>query len=331
MKLSIIVPVFNKERYIEETLQKLTKIQVSEYEIIIVDDGSTDNSFTIINNWVAKNNNIKVLHQVNTGVSEARNAGVKLARGEWIWFVDADDLPNTSFAEEAMKMAQIKQFDIYIGSFLKSDMNKSVFVTNSKEGIYSDIELLRSFAEIQEINGYYGYLWNKIISKKLIDSAGATFRKGLTLAEDLDFMITLYSHCETVYFSKTIAMCYRTQTENSSSERKIDYDEQLKIHIKIKKWFEEKGVYEDYADYLNVNITRYAAYSIYYANEDNISPITKARELLANSEVKNALVKWDNSSVMGRIAYYLRKEQYKRLYIYLKVRNIIRYIHRRGK
>lgn len=92
MKLSIVIPVYNVEKYVSECLDSCLEqnIDITDYEIIIVNDGSTDNSANLINLY-AKQSNIIIINQENLGLSAARNAGMKIAKGEYIWFVDSDD------------------------------------------------------------------------------------------------------------------------------------------------------------------------------------------------------------------------------------------------
>ena len=94
MKLSIIVPIFNTRAYLPECLESLANqnIPASDYEIICVDDGSSDGSGTVVDQCAEKYSNLKVIHQKNAGVSVARNAGIAAASGEYVWFVDSDDL-----------------------------------------------------------------------------------------------------------------------------------------------------------------------------------------------------------------------------------------------
>lgn len=89
--ISIIIPVYNTEEYISDCLDSILSQTYKNFEVIIVDDGSTDNSFNIVKNYQKNNDNITVLHIGNSGVSAARNLGIQLAKGEFLFFVDSDD------------------------------------------------------------------------------------------------------------------------------------------------------------------------------------------------------------------------------------------------
>ena len=115
MKVSIIVPVYNVERYLRACLDSIAELRAFSWEAILVDDGSTDASGAICDEYAARDPRFKVIHQQNAGVSAARNAGLRRAQGEWIWFVDSDDTINPDFEiahPEAMERADYVLFDL---------------------------------------------------------------------------------------------------------------------------------------------------------------------------------------------------------------------------
>ena len=95
-KISVIVPIFNVEKYLKECLESIINQTFKDIEIICINDGSTDNSLDILNQYAEKDNRIKVITQSNQGLSAARNTGIKYANGEYISFIDSDDYIDTS-------------------------------------------------------------------------------------------------------------------------------------------------------------------------------------------------------------------------------------------
>ena len=93
--ISIIVPVYNVEKYLRECLDSISQLKTVTWEVILVDDGSTDTSGQICDEYAKQDSRFRVIHQKNAGVSAARNAGLDAAKGEWIWFVDSDDIVDT--------------------------------------------------------------------------------------------------------------------------------------------------------------------------------------------------------------------------------------------
>lgn len=117
IKVSFIVPVYNVENYLEECLESILKQKLVEKEIVIVNDGSTDGSLTIIQKFVNKHENIQVINQVNRGISAARNIGLKAARGEYVCFIDSDDYYLQDFAEEYYNQCIEHKLDIIRGFY----------------------------------------------------------------------------------------------------------------------------------------------------------------------------------------------------------------------
>lgn len=330
-KLSIVVPIYNKKQYLSNSIGTILKCRSDDIEVVLVNDGSTDGSLEILQKFAEEDNRIRLITIPNTGVSNARNVGIKEARGNWIWFIDADDIPEMKFAIDFLKNESTAQYDIYMGDFKKIEGDQSILVHNPDQGILNQTELAVSFAALQFHNGYYGYLWNKIIRLALVKENMIHFKNGLTLAEDLDFMVQIYKCCQAVFTTDTVALNYRVDTYNSSSEKKIDYTEQLMIQIGIKDWFCSIKKYSEYADLLDTNITKYAAFVLFYAAEDGQNVQKIADKLLASSKVKEALVLWNDPSIMGKIARYLYQGQTKKIQYYLAVRNFVRKIYRLGR
>ena len=110
--ISVIIPVYNVEKYLPECIESVLKQTHTNLEIILVDDGSPDNSPQICDEYAQKDSRIKVIHKENGGVSSARNEGLKIAKGEWISFIDADDWVEKNFCEILLNKAVKTQSDI---------------------------------------------------------------------------------------------------------------------------------------------------------------------------------------------------------------------------
>lgn len=175
-KLSIILPVYEVQLYIEECLNSILKIQKIEFEIIIVDDGSTDHSMTIIENKFQKPN-IKIIKQKNKGLSSARNTGLKHAAGDYIWFVDSDDIIVPEGIEKLVE--NIHDEDIIIGNYYKLCENKSCNLNNTFEDDslrISGKEALEKYY-LKKINTI---VWRCIYKKSFLLKNNLIFFEGIT-------------------------------------------------------------------------------------------------------------------------------------------------------
>ena len=123
-KISIIIPIFNTEKYLKTCLNSVLNQTLKEIEIICINDGSTDNSLKIIEEYASKDKRIKFISQKNNGVSYARNKGLEIATGEFIGFVDSDDYASKNFFEKLYNSALKTNSDIACGEIVKIENNK---------------------------------------------------------------------------------------------------------------------------------------------------------------------------------------------------------------
>ena len=133
-RLSIIVPIYNVDKYLERCIQSILNQKYSNFELILINDGSTDNSINIFNKYVANNKNIILIDKLNEGVSIARNVGLEKASGEYVTFVDADDYVDESIYEIAFNNIEQDNLDIVeFGLYHESNgiINKEVRINGS--------------------------------------------------------------------------------------------------------------------------------------------------------------------------------------------------------
>lgn len=232
--VSIIIPIFNVEEYIKECMDSLQLQTYSNIEIILVDDGSTDNSPLICDEYEEKYNNIRVLHQVNKGVSQARNNGIKLSRGKYIVFVDPDDSVSPYYIESLLKALKINSSDLAISSYTN---NKECLTKNldkkSEYKVYSSRYILDN---ILANNVFDGFLWNKIFKKEIIIKNNLEFLQNITIWEDMYFVLK-YLICvdKVVCFNEKIYF-YRIRPQSASY--KISFQKQL-VKVQLSKKFIE--------------------------------------------------------------------------------------------
>ena len=126
-KVSVILPVYNVENYIDECLNSLLKQSMDDFEVIAVNDGSTDNSLKKLNNYLDRGINLKIINQANGGLSKARNTGIKNSNGDYILFLDSDDMLDKSCIEKLYLKAKLNDLDLVIFDPLRFNDDKKVF------------------------------------------------------------------------------------------------------------------------------------------------------------------------------------------------------------
>ncbi|MBY8189922.1 glycosyltransferase [Vibrio fluvialis] len=226
--LSIIIPVYNAERYIIETLSSINYQVVNarniSVEVIIVNDGSTDNSKCLINNYISTNacsHYIKLLDQSNQGVSVARNNGIKASKGEYVAFVDSDDLMLEGYIHEVFGVINSVKPDVIEFGFYKFkeelDVSKNnAFFTHNNFGALNKIEVIN---DIYGNSHFYPFL--RIIKREFF--LGTEFSAGVKFCEDMIFLHSIYSRIETIYHIDKPLIGYRDNVHGATRNIKEEY------------------------------------------------------------------------------------------------------------
>ena len=212
MKLSIIVPVYNVERCLGRCLDSIAVEMQEDYELILVDDGSTDRSGSLCDDFAAKHPqlHVVVVHQTNRGVSAARNQGLELARGEYVTFVDSDDYLSPKSIVENMEFLlanpEVDLLEYPIEMFAES--SKAYVRTFVGKTLHNDL-----FVDwVRRAGNIYSYLWNKIYKKHLW--AQVRFPIDVLCFEDGVVMPDIIRACSCIHYSET--GCYRYVLHSNS-------------------------------------------------------------------------------------------------------------------
>lgn len=172
LKLSIIVPVYNVSKYLAKCLDSLLcqDLNLEEYEIIVVNDGSTDNSGEIAKQYEDKNINIKVVRQENQGLSGARNTGIKLAKGKYIQFVDSDDYLEPNVLRTLVDKMESDNLDVLRFNYQNVNENYEVYEPYKEHKPYVDYrdEVCDGLTFLTERLGYACYAWQFVIKSSLL-------------------------------------------------------------------------------------------------------------------------------------------------------------------
>ncbi|MCR4792396.1 MAG: glycosyltransferase [Lachnospiraceae bacterium] len=203
VKVSVIMPAYNVENYIEAALQSLMRQTYGNLEIIVVDDGSVDSTFSLIQKAAESDERIKAVHQENGGVSAARNNALGLATGEYVCFLDADDAAEETMIEKLVDAMEESCADLAECQYTRwkpdgsrlDDYDFADFDT----GLSSDGERL-SFIIKELIPYHMGFeVWNKIYRLQIIRDADVTFDPGCSVGEDLSFNMKYLLNCKKVF------------------------------------------------------------------------------------------------------------------------------------
>ena len=214
MFLSFIIPVYNGETYLSECLDSLLRqgIPLEEYEIIVVDDGSTDGTDEILANYCACISNIRRYTQNHLGVSAARNLGLQEAQGDYVWFVDADDFIQDNALLELREFTLTGQYDRIIIDVY------TFFETLTADEVEAKVtKTICSNSGVNNVN-----VWASIFRRAFLTGNGRSFREGLTMAEDSLYLYEVQlCHPVQAFFNKVLYFWRRNLKSTTLSDSKV--------------------------------------------------------------------------------------------------------------
>lgn len=248
-KVSVILPVYNAENYIQKCIESILNQSYSNIELIIVNDGSVDNSKIIIDEYSELDERIKKFHIDNSGPSFARNLGIDSAVGEFILFVDADDYINRNMIKELVSMIN-DESDLVICGY-KSDFPDR---TESKRLDYDFMEnnhlnkkqFLEHFGVLFRYY-YINYPWNKLYRTSIIIENRIQFDNSIKWGEDLIFNLEYFKYCNAFSFVKKDLYVYNQNNVSSitSNYNKFFFENQSVMYRKTIEFLDSELAYTD--------------------------------------------------------------------------------------
>ena len=238
--VSIIIPIYNTEKYIRECLDSAINQTYNNIEIILINDGSTDNSQNICEEYTQKYKNIKLFNIRNHGVSYSRNFGIDKSDGEYIVFVDSDDYIENKMIEELINVKDEKDGELLIYNYSK------VYGTTDKKTYEISNATLNKEEFLEKFFEYYNKLivhspCNKLYKSKIIKENNIKFNTSLTIGEDLIFNLEYFKHCDTFRIVNEYYYHYRFNQESVTNKFRKDYYNQQKYLLNSVKDFLIEG------------------------------------------------------------------------------------------
>lgn len=225
--VSVIIPIFNTEKYLERLLKSISLQSYQNIEILLIDDGSTDKSGIICKKFQEKNNKIKYYKNENHGVSYSRNFGIKKAKGDYLVFIDSDDIVLDNYIEKLLRNIIYSNSDCSIGG-IRGFRNDSQ--TKYIAGKMSEITGMDMTVNL--FNLYGGFLANKMYKMDIIKNNRLFLDENIHISEDLLFNLSYLKYCKKVSYDESIMYYYRMHNESSF------------YNLNNKKWFSVIDTYE---------------------------------------------------------------------------------------
>lgn len=329
IKISIIVPVHNTAKYLRKCIESLINQTLKDIEIICVNDGSIDNSLEIIKEYVNIDKRISIISQENLGPGAARNAGIKLAKGEYLGFVDSDDFIDLTMFEKLYTKAKLYNSDVVIVGIYLYDTNNGRYWTFRDANIYRTFsnEGVFTAAEHPVLLQYVG-IWDKIYRREFVIYHSLSVPEGC-LYEDVLFPIMAYVLAAKISLIDEPLYYYRKYSGHSIVDReikevghKIDF---LKSIKDTKDFLIEQNVYQHFQkDFLMYqfrqinfhqrNLPDYKNYKLF---------MTTLRNYLDQSDYEIAFL-FDFGRSYKKYLKYLKKGKYISAYLNMKLRSLFK-------
>ena len=237
-KVSVIVPVYGEEDYIDECVASIVNQTYTDLEIILVDDGSPDRCPQICDSWAEKDSRIKVIHKQNGGLVSARQAGMKVSTGRYIGYVDGDDWIEPDYYEKMVSRIQRDGSDVVINGFQKDLFGRNITCLNAIDaGVYHREKLENSIFPIMMCQknrfeyGLYTYVWNKLFKREIVYKSQLNVDQRIVIGEDSACIYPAILNANSISISEDNGYHYR-QRANSllrTVEKKNDAIEKLHI------------------------------------------------------------------------------------------------------
>lgn len=232
-KVSIIIPVFNAEKYLISALESVINQSFTDFELIAINDGSSDSSLEILEKYSAKDNRIKLINKKNTGVSETRNYGIEQAHGEYIVFVDADDILNRDYLLNMVDIAQRDSVDLVICGYSLIDKRgnqREINIPYQRNNAFVNGEM-SIFSELQ-VSGLAVQLWNKLIRTEVVVRNRIRFEKSASFDEDMFFCWKVSMCVKNAEYCQKALYQYRLTGSSAIMRYHSDLLQSYRIQIK---------------------------------------------------------------------------------------------------
>lgn len=265
-EVSIIVPVYNGEKYLSELLDSILESTEKNLQIILIDDGSEDNSGRICERYVEKYDNVLYYHKENGGIVSARNMGLDLAEGEYICFCDQDDLIDKDTYRKMLEKADKEKSDIVICGTARYLKNEKLPLEQFEDKTYREYEIKKEIIEPVLFYGSdlgkpasdrrVGSIWKCMIRRKLIQSNNIRFRRYVNYEDDLLFFLDTALHADIVSTISHIGYMWRVNLDSETYNWKYvsDYESKYEDFLRdvsdmLVKEKVDKSVIENYRNY----------------------------------------------------------------------------------
>ena len=322
--VSVIVPIYNAESYLEACVESILAQTYTNIEIILVDDGSVDNSGKICDEYVKKDNRIRVIHKNNEGVSVARNTALTQVKGEFIMFVDADDEIENDCVEKLVKKQRERDFDFVAGACIVLGRKKNTLSNYLNKEYFGD-EIKNSIFEILSLYSISAP-WGKLFKKSIIQD-NVSFIKNVTYGEDAMFLVDYLTHAMSVAIIDDVIYRYNCKNLSCASQKfhpdMCEYHKLIikKVQMMISEDNEKAKENKQFKNLVLRRVEWVLEHYLYCAGwVKETSGFVKKTIQLFGDFINVELLSFDN-----KLLQYLKDEKYTKFVLSWRIKNAFRY------
>lgn len=240
IKFSIIIPCYNLETIVENTINSVIEQTYANFELLLIDDGSIDNTLKRLQLFSSKDNRIKVFSKENGGVSSARNYGIDIATGEYILFLDGDDRITPSLLESAYNVLEDKNIDMYSFGYVKVNDKGKKIKSYSHNKYNMTLHDGRVFLEKFLYKKISQSICSCIIKREIIANNHILFDLNTKIAEDIEFQIKCMSKCNLVFYNSREYFIYINREGSAVKQKPVGAN--LEVYARIENYLEDINI-----------------------------------------------------------------------------------------
>ena len=308
-KVSVIIPVYNTKKYLRKCVDSVLAQTYDNLEIILVNDGSTDDSGALCDEIAKGFNNIMVIHKENGGLSDARNVGIAVATGEYTCFLDSDDWMDEDCIEEALNEINSSNADVVVWGYHTDFYDENERVTSSRDVIptqFRSTDGIDENMDVDKLIGLCGYAWNKLYKTEIIKNI--EFAKGISLVEDILFNAEVMTENVKVSFiNKAFIHYIQRKRETLGTKYYPDYLELKIMAIKADEkilncWKASKEILDRFVNSMYLSVSWSMLTNLLKSNASKKEKANKIKELINNKEIISKISKARDNTLNKKIS-----------------------------
>lgn len=334
--VSIIVPVYNAEKSLKACVESILKQTYKNIEVILINDGSEDNSGYICEEYTRNDERVKVIHQSNSGPSSARNTGINNARGKYIQFVDSDDSIEHNMTERLVQQIENDKSQIVICGYnivQNSNGDEQIIKRNPKiYGIHHKSDFLKKFGRLY-FNGFINSPWNKLYNVEIIRKFNIRFPEDINIGEDLLFNLDYIKYCDKISIINESLYNYVNLHYSSltKSYKESYFKTQKFLHQKVNEFLKDYNIYNDENKIFVEQVYSYRIIecieNLFHNNSELSFKYKKSEieEIISDVTVRENLLYFKNKRILERLVFLLiRKKSVNIIFLLFKLKFVLK-------